>query len=889
MREKRDRKNIAAVILCGGTGSMMRSRTTHKVCFPILGEPCINRALRTYKSCGISRFVVVVGAMAGNVIETIGREHLDICYVYQEKALGTGHAARRGFAALERMNFDGAVLVTMGDKVIEGSVIDALVESFFRQSADLALAVVPKTPRSTAGRILMNGKGNIVGCFELLDLQLAELKGKIASLCKRRRVIPCERLRAMAEASIREPQKLKLALGSLWEIIERGGEIESARVARLLGENPGYLQVAGELMRPSQIERRAKYVNPSVYLFTMEALSAALAGIRPDHPGGMEYLTDAVNVLVKDHSVRPVFIEDPNLILGYNTPEELLELEDYLRRKRQKRPVAAEALKKRIKFDTASRWLKRLSSPSRKFKKALTDIYGEDESFIKERIRTIKTLLKFFIRKYGDKPVVVVRSPGRVNLMGRHVDHRGGHVNMMAIDREIILVASPRDDDVVRLANLDSKTFPDRRFSIRDEMAGMDWDDWLSYVTSPRVQQMVRNSRGDWSNYAKAAMLRLQQRFRDVRLSGMDCAVTGNVPMAAGLSSSSAVLVAVAEAAIAINDLDVKPSEFVDLCGEGEWFVGSRGGAADHAAIKLGRSSAIVHLRFFPFEVERTVPFPEGYRLVICNSHIKAKKSAGARDEFNQRIAAYEFGFWIIKDRFPEYAHLLEHLRDLNTRKLGITPSRLYEILLRVPERITRKELERVLSPDHRRRMEEIFATHAEPECYHTRSVVMFGLAEMERSRMCADLLERGDVEMIGELMNISHNGDRVTWYDENLRRHDYDWSVSDNYLRGLMLDLASEDPDKVLKAQIYMQPGGYACSTPEIDLMVDIARRVDGVAGAQLSGAGLGGCIMVLVREDRVARLKRALTEHFYRPRGLKPDMSVCRPISGAMPFPQL
>jgi len=81
----------------------------------------------------------------------------------------------------------------------------------------------------------------------------------------------------------------------------------------------------------------------------------------------------------------------------------------------------------------------------------------------------------------------------------------------------------------------------------------------------------------------------------------MDCAVTGDIPVAAGLSSSSAVLVAVAHAAVAINDFDLEPRQFVDLCGEGEWFVGSRGGAADHAAIRFGRRGSIAHVRFFPF------------------------------------------------------------------------------------------------------------------------------------------------------------------------------------------------------------------------------------------------------------------------------------------------
>jgi len=92
--------------------------------------------------------------------------------------------------------------------------------------------------------------------------------------------------------------------------------------------------------------------------------------------------------------------------------------------------------------------------------------------------------------------VCIVRAPGRVNLMGRHVDHQGGHVNPLAIDREVILVASPRDDDVIRLVNVRPREFPDREFKMSDLLGNFNWDDWLSYVDSPQVRQLVRDTAG---------------------------------------------------------------------------------------------------------------------------------------------------------------------------------------------------------------------------------------------------------------------------------------------------------------------------------------------------------------------------------------------------------
>ncbi len=87
----------------------------------------------------------------------------------------------------------------------------------------------------------------------------------------------------------------------------------------------------------------------------------------------------------------------------------------------------------------------------------------------------------------------------------------------------------------------------------------------------------------------------------------------------------------------------------------------------------------------------------------------------------------------------------------------------------------------------------------------------------------------------------------------------------------------------RVARAQIERQAGGYACSVPEIDFIVDTALRVDGVVGAQISGAGLGGCVMILVREDAVDRLAARLRDAYYAPRGLAPDLTVCAPVKGS------
>ena len=181
--------------------------------------------------------------------------------------------------------------------------------------------------------------------------------------------------------------------------------------------------------------------------------------------------------------------------------------------------------------------------------------------------------------------------------------------------------------------------------------------------------------------------------------------------------------------------------------------------------------------------------------------------------------------------------------------------------------------------------LDAICSGHNPPEdgLYPIRGVVMFGLAEMQRSAAYADALKKGDMELIGKLMQISHDGDRVTKYDE--KWHPSQWtSRCDNaYIMERLNDLESGDVERVIRSQLIFQPGSYSCSLPEIDRLVDIANRTEGVLGAQLAGAGLGGCMMILAKNEAIPQLRRNLIEKYYRPAGIPEEILVSAPISGA------
>lgn len=77
----------------------------------------------------------------------------------------------------------------------------------------------------------------------------------------------------------------------------------------------------------------------------------------------------------------------------------------------------------------------------------------------------------------------------------------------MAVDRDTVFIASPREDDVFSIVNTDSQ-YPDRTFSVSQALSIAPHEQWLDYLDAKPVKRRLWESRGDWSNYVKAAALR---------------------------------------------------------------------------------------------------------------------------------------------------------------------------------------------------------------------------------------------------------------------------------------------------------------------------------------------------------------------------------------------
>ncbi len=211
------------------------------------------------------------------------------------------------------------------------------------------------------------------------------------------------------------------------------------------------------------------------------------------------------------------------------------------------------------------------------------------------------------------KTPALVRAPGRVNLIGEHIDYCGLSVLPMAVQRCVRMAFHTRTDRDVRLVNRDPGFGPS------------------TFTLSERIPPAPA---GDWSNYARAAAQALVPQFPDLR--GIDALVESDLPIAAGLSSSSALVVAAALAILHANGVIMAPLELMDLLARGERFVGTAGGGMDQSIILGAQTGCASRIDFQPLRLTPTA-VPADWRFIVAWSMVHAEKSGAAREEYNAR------------------------------------------------------------------------------------------------------------------------------------------------------------------------------------------------------------------------------------------------------------
>jgi galactokinase len=243
-------------------------------------------------------------------------------------------------------------------------------------------------------------------------------------------------------------------------------------------------------------------------------------------------------------------------------------------------------------------------------------------------------LRRAFSQAFGASPQVLVRAPGRVNLIGEHTDYNEGFVLPVAIDRAIYIAARARADRRVRLVALD-----------------------MGQRTEFTLDAIVRDETAPWSNYVRGVALFLEQAGYALR--GLDGVIRGDVPRGAGLSSSAALEMAAALAFQVTSGLalDRVQMALVGRRAENE-FVGVQTGIMDQFVSALGRRDHALWIDCRSLEY-RLVPLPADVRIVVADSGVRRGLVASA---YNQRRAECEEGVRRLAERLPG----IRALRDVS-------------------------------------------------------------------------------------------------------------------------------------------------------------------------------------------------------------------------------
>lgn len=279
--------------------------------------------------------------------------------------------------------------------------------------------------------------------------------------------------------------------------------------------------------------------------------------------------------------------------------------------------------------------------------------------------------IDIFRTRFPTKPRLKACAPGRVNLLGEHVDYNDGPVLPAAIDRSVQLVASPRSDGAARIyaRDLDEEVF------IRL--------DRLETKTDAEGRPLPR-----WAHYPAGVAWALQ--LAGLSTPGIEAIFTSDIPIGAGLSSSAAVEMAFAVAWQALGGWSIDRMTLAQLCQRAEnQYVGLNCGLMDQFASAHGVADHALYFdtRSLTWEA---VPLPAGVAMVIADSGVRHTL---ATSEYNERRAACEQAVRLLKEHLPE----IESLRDVSPVEFAAYGEFLPEIIRMRAEHVV-KEIARVES-----------------------------------------------------------------------------------------------------------------------------------------------------------------------------------------------
>ncbi|KAK6188653.1 hypothetical protein SNE40_004791 [Patella caerulea] len=357
----------------------------------------------------------------------------------------------------------------------------------------------------------------------------------------------------------------------------------------------------------------------------------------------------------------------------------------------------------------------------------------------KERFDKLRST---FISKYGTEPDYFARAPGRVNLIGEHIDYCGYAVLPMAIEQDVIFATSSNADGKITFSNL-NPVYKDFECDVSD-------------ITIPKDNPQ-------WYFYALCGVKGMMEHMKKTTALGFNCVVEGTVPPSAGLSSSSALVCCAALTMMQANGWSLSKQELADMCAHCEHYIGTEGGGMDQAISFMAKHGTAKLIEFNPLR-STDVKLPFDTVFVISNSCVQANKAASSN--FNIRVVECRIATQILAKsnslewkgikKFAELQSLLlttldEMIDKVNKtfHKEPYTKTEICSILEVTPEELASTSLsENTLNVESFKLYQR--ASHVYNEA---KRVVEF--------KQTCDLNASGTVEKLGELMTASHDSCR--------------------------------------------------------------------------------------------------------------------------------
>ncbi|SCV70910.1 BQ2448_3672 [Microbotryum intermedium] len=515
-------------------------------------------------------------------------------------------------------------------------------------------------------------------------------------------------------------------------------------------------------------------------------------------------------------------------------------------------------------------------------------------------------LQQLFEAQYGVKAQAVARAPGRVNIIGEHIDYCGFSVLPAAVERDVLIAlsVSPKetsdypqpsrpDHTVIILRNVDEKFSP-THFDV--DLNSSAWD-----VQMPKPHH--------WSSYfiagTKGVLGHLYSRTAYLPSTGTHPShilmlVSGSVPEGSGLSSSSALTIASSIAILHVvgrisgpDAIDRKAMTEVAIASER--LVGVNSGGMDQAASVFSQPLHLLHIAFVPTLHASLVPLPKptpGFAFVVANSLVTSNKAVTAKYCYNLRVAETRVGALLLakhlgfspapgitfKTILDQYCSSPPYQPGPKSRKHRSSPLTRDTISPDGPTMAAKPSSP--LPPDNANCIYEI--------------KTMLGLAidalggpGMEDGLTWAEIAEKlgrdvhdlekeatggQQVEPIGGKLKVWKRARHIL--EEAKRVFQFVEILSESYSG----DASKESSGSTKTGSQVLQEMGdlmnesmrscqedYECSCPALDELVDLA-RTNGAIGSRLTGAGWGGATVSLVEENKVADFIKALKEGYYR-----------------------